>query len=200
MAAFFSTLLECSLGTSLLPGSTTPTQLCPQAVNAAPPMGGAGINAAPRVAPPPTQDGRQALGDCLEAANMPVFHWRHLGAGVGEVVPLGRQPSPRVVAAELVHHRRRVAIHVWTDDGGSQSQAKAQVCLVELLLRAPHHGAAPLLAGAGTGGTSSASGTRCAACSCKCTVAPKWAQRRTWEVQASIQHFTHRTRSLSHPP
>jgi hypothetical protein len=81
-------------------------------------------------------------------ANMLAFHWRHLGAGVGEVVPLGRQPSPRVVAAELVHHRRRAPIHVWTDDGGSQSQAKAQVRLVELLLHAPHHGAAPLLAGA----------------------------------------------------
>ena len=44
-----------------------------------------------------------------------------------------------------------VAVHVWTDDGGSQSQAKAQVCkaaLVELLLRAPHRGAVRLLAGA----------------------------------------------------
>jgi hypothetical protein len=148
MAAFFSTLFECSLGMSLLSMSTTPMQLCPQAINAAPPMGRAAINAAPRVALAPTQDGRQPGSGRLFWTKMPVFHWRHLGAAVGEVVPVGRQPSPRVVAAELVHDRRRVPIHVWTDDGGSQSQAKAQVCLVECMLHALHHGAVPLLAGA----------------------------------------------------
>ena len=42
-----------------------------------------------------------------------------------------------------------VAVHMWTDDGGSHSQAEAQVCmaaLVEFLLRAPQRGAVRLLA------------------------------------------------------
>jgi hypothetical protein len=124
---------------------------------------------------------------------MPVFYWRHLGAGVGEVVPLGRQPSPRVVAAELVHHRRRVPIHVWTDDGGSQSQAKAQVCLVELLLRAPHHGAVPLLAGAQfTRNRWNIENIWDEVCRLQLQIHGfAWVQRRTWELQASMQHLPH---------
>ena len=96
---------------------------------------------------------------------MPAFHWRQILSAHNTTQPGGM--SINMELDKLFHwgsnHRLvlslpnsyatddGVAVQTWTDDGGSQSQAKAQVCkaaLVELLLRAPHRGAVRLLAGA----------------------------------------------------
>jgi hypothetical protein len=96
---------------------------------------------------------------------MPAFHWRQILSAHNTPRPGGM--SINMELDKLFHwgsnHRLvlslpnsyatddGVAVHTWTDDGGSQSQAKAQVCkaaLVELLLRAPYRGAVRLLTGA----------------------------------------------------
>ena len=79
---------------------------------------------------------------------MPAFHWRHLVQELERLFHWGGNHRLVLSLPNSYTTDDRVAVHVWTDDGGSQSQAKAQVCLVELLLHAPHHGAVPLLAGA----------------------------------------------------
>ena len=89
---------------------------------------------------------------------MPAFHWRQILSAHNTFRP--GEMSVNMELGRLFHwgsnHRLVLslpnpyatddgaAVHTWTDNGCSQSQAKAQVCkaaLVELLLRAPHRGA-----------------------------------------------------------